>query len=108
MLERLEYIHGALETAEACLLESVGEYGKEEARAWIWAVLTELEALRRDAHKGELDRYDAMRAAGIPVTEEQRIAARWPATMGHLHQPMAVQPGESGLLIEGTMPGKVE
>ena len=39
---------------------------------------------------------------------EQREAARWPATMEHLHQPRAVQPGESGLLIEGTMPGKVE
>ena len=39
---------------------------------------------------------------------EQHIAARWPATMGHLHRPMPVPPGESGLLIEGTMQGKVE
>ena len=54
MLEKLEYIHGALETAEACLLDSVGEYGKEEARAWIWAALTELEALRREATAHEL------------------------------------------------------
>ena len=88
-LSSLDYIHGALETAEACLLGSVGMYGKEEARAWIWAALTELEALRREAHKGELDRYDAMRAAGIPVTEEQRIAARWPRDEGEMRNDAA-------------------
>ncbi len=63
MLERLDYIHGALETAEECLLDSVGTYGKETARAWIWAALTELEALRREeaVHETTADVWEQAR-----------------------------------------------
>lgn len=69
MIEQLDYIHGALEEAEAAVFDTTGRYGRDEARAWIWAALVELEALKWES-----------RGCGIdsPVTDEQREAARWP------------------------------
>ncbi len=80
-LSPLDYIHGALETAEQCLLDSVGPYGKEEARAWIWAVLTELEELRRE---------EAVHETAADVWEQaRRAAARWPRDEGEMRNDAA-------------------
>lgn len=75
MLEKLEYIHGALETAEQCLLDSTGEYGKEEARAWIWAALTELEALRRSPGICLIAEAQGSNYCDAALRAEQREAA---------------------------------
>ena len=73
MLEKLDYLHGALEEADECLLGSVGMYGKDETRAWIWAALTELEELRLFAEADAEERHEL-----IMEDHEQRVAARWP------------------------------
>ena len=85
MLEKLDQIIDSVHCAynltafdiDKCL-KAVQVKNLNEARAALRDAQAELGALRREARGCGLDRYDAMRAAGIHVTEEQREAARWP------------------------------
>ncbi len=75
MLERLADIRGALEEAEAAISDTEGMYGRESARAWMWAALSELEVMERE---------NPFRTAMLDRQANDYDAARWPRAEGEM------------------------